>query len=60
MIVEGETQHNEWTKIKHVPQERIVAVNLYPDTTPSLYSSPSPSYVLLPNPTATVTVSAAS
>ncbi|KAJ7253764.1 hypothetical protein B0H12DRAFT_1116519 [Mycena haematopus] len=25
-IVEGETQHNEWTKIKHVPQNRVVAV----------------------------------
>jgi hypothetical protein len=75
-IVEGETQHNEWTKIKHVPQARVVAVfdgswrgrirwrrvgvNSYPDTTPSSYSSPSPSHVSLPVPTATVTASAAS
>ncbi|KAJ6532767.1 hypothetical protein DFH09DRAFT_1182229 [Mycena vulgaris] len=54
----GETQHNEWTKVKHVPQARVVAVfdgswrnrirwrrvgvNSYPDTTPSSYSSPFP------------------
>ncbi|KAJ7201581.1 hypothetical protein GGX14DRAFT_655376 [Mycena pura] len=25
-VVEGETQHNEWTKVKHVPQTRVVAV----------------------------------
>ncbi|KAF7348577.1 hypothetical protein MVEN_01375300 [Mycena venus] len=75
-IVEGETQHNEWTKIKHVPQARVVAVfdgswrgrirwrrvgiNSYPDTTPSSYSSPSPSHVSLPVPTSTSTPSAAS
>ncbi|KAJ7201583.1 hypothetical protein GGX14DRAFT_699341 [Mycena pura] len=56
-VVEGETQHNEWTKVKHVPQTRVVAVfdgswrgrirwrrvgvNSYPDATPP--SSPSPS-----------------
>ncbi|KAJ7150947.1 hypothetical protein C8R43DRAFT_1005687 [Mycena crocata] len=66
-VVEGETQHNEWTKVKHVPQTRVVAVfdgswrnrirwrrvgvNSYPDTTPSSYSSPSPSHTSLPTPT---------
>ncbi|KAJ7698567.1 hypothetical protein B0H17DRAFT_1196675 [Mycena rosella] len=66
-VVEGETQHNEWTKVKHVPQGRVVAVfdgswrnrirwrrvgvNSYPDTTPSSYSSPSPSHTSLPTPT---------
>ncbi|KAJ7098250.1 hypothetical protein C8R44DRAFT_356962 [Mycena epipterygia] len=66
-VVEGETQHNEWTKVKHVPQNRVVAVfdgswrnrirwrrvgvNSYPDTTPSSYSSPSPSHTSLPTPT---------
>ncbi|KAJ7154660.1 hypothetical protein C8R46DRAFT_441148 [Mycena filopes] len=66
LVVEGETQHNEWTKVKHVPQARVVAVfdgswrsrirwrrvgvNSYPDTTPSSYSSPSPSHVSLPVP----------
>ncbi|KAJ7016568.1 hypothetical protein C8F04DRAFT_1105101 [Mycena alexandri] len=65
-VVEGETQHNEWTKVKHVPQARVVAVfdgswrnrirwrrvgvNSYPDTTPSSYSSPSPSHTSLPVP----------
>ncbi|KAJ6469431.1 hypothetical protein C8R45DRAFT_908853 [Mycena sanguinolenta] len=74
-IVEGETQHNEWTKIKHVPQNRVVAVfdgswrnrirwrrvgvNSYPDTTPSSYSSPSPSHVSLPVPTANPTAASA-
>ncbi|KAJ7718684.1 hypothetical protein DFH07DRAFT_933493 [Mycena maculata] len=66
-VVEGETQHNEWTKVKHVPHNRIAAVfdgcwrnrirwrrvgvNSYPDATPSSYSSPSPSHVSLPTPT---------
>ncbi|KAJ7484378.1 hypothetical protein FB451DRAFT_1232295 [Mycena latifolia] len=65
-VVEGETQHNEWTKVKHVPQARVVAVfdgswrnrirwrrvgvNSYPDATPSSYSSPSPSHTSLPIP----------
>ncbi|KAJ7636907.1 hypothetical protein FB45DRAFT_907678 [Roridomyces roridus] len=66
LVVEGETQHNEWTKIKHVPHSRVVAVfdgswrgrirwrrvgvKSYPDTTPSSYSSPSPSHASLPVP----------
>ncbi|KAF7338731.1 hypothetical protein MSAN_02195300 [Mycena sanguinolenta] len=74
-VVEGETQHNEWTKIKHVPQNRVVAVfdgswrnrirwrrvgvNSYPDTTPSSYSSPSPSHVSLPVPTTNPTAASA-
>ncbi|KAF8217709.1 hypothetical protein K438DRAFT_1795517 [Mycena galopus ATCC 62051] len=74
-VVEGETQYNEWTKIKHVPQNRVVAVfegswrnrirwrrvgvNSYPDTTPSSYSSPSPSHVSLPVPTANPTAASA-
>ncbi|KAJ7705863.1 hypothetical protein B0H16DRAFT_1747006 [Mycena metata] len=61
---EGDTQHNEWTKVKHVPQARLVAVfdgswrnrirsrrvgvNSYPDTTTSSYSSASPSHASLP------------
>nr|GAT46670.1 predicted protein [Mycena chlorophos] len=65
-VVEGETQHNEWTKVKHVPQNRVVAVfdgswrgrvrwrrvgvGSYPDVTPSSYSSPSPSHVSLVPP----------
>ncbi|KAJ6572107.1 hypothetical protein B0H19DRAFT_1132582 [Mycena capillaripes] len=65
-VLEGETKHNEWTKVKHVPQARVVAVfdgswrgrirwrrvgvNSYPDTTPSSYSSPSPSHTSLPTP----------
>ncbi|KAK7046900.1 hypothetical protein R3P38DRAFT_2876652 [Favolaschia claudopus] len=75
-IVEGETQHNEWTKVKHVPPARVVAVfdgswrgrirwrrvgvNSYPDTTPSSYSSPSPSHVSLLPPPGDVSASAAS
>ncbi|KAJ6616514.1 hypothetical protein B0H10DRAFT_2037435 [Mycena sp. CBHHK59/15] len=66
-VVEGETQHNGWTKVKHVPQNRVVAVfdgswrsrirwrrvgvNSFPDATPSSYSSPSPSHASLPTPT---------
>ncbi|KAJ7054499.1 hypothetical protein C8F01DRAFT_491872 [Mycena amicta] len=65
-VVEGDTQHNEWTKVKHVPLPRVVAVfdgswrgrvrwrrvgvGSYPDTTPSSYSSPSPSHVSLVPP----------
>ncbi|KAJ6491264.1 hypothetical protein C8R47DRAFT_1319606 [Mycena vitilis] len=65
-VVDGETQHNQWTKVKHVPQTRVVAVfdgswrgrirwrrvgvNSYPNTTPSSYSSPSPSHVSLAAP----------
>ncbi|KAJ7089220.1 hypothetical protein B0H15DRAFT_780149 [Mycena belliarum] len=65
-VVEGETQHNEWTKVKHVPKDRVVAVfdgswrsrirwrrvgmNSYPDNAPSAYSSPSPSHTSLPTP----------
>ncbi|KAF7291928.1 hypothetical protein MIND_01218200 [Mycena indigotica] len=65
-VVEGDTQHNEWTKVKHVPLPRVVAVfdgswrgrirwrrvgvGSYPDTTPSSYSSPSPSHVSLAVP----------
>jgi hypothetical protein len=66
-VVDGETQHNEWTKVKHVPHARVVAVfdgawkgrirwrrvgvKSYPDLTPSSHSSPSPSHVSLPTPT---------
>ncbi|KAJ7931274.1 hypothetical protein B0H13DRAFT_861971 [Mycena leptocephala] len=66
-VVDGETQHNEWTKIKHVPHARVAAVfdgawkgrirwrrvgvKSYPDLTPSSHSSPSPSHVSLPTPT---------
>lgn len=63
-IYEGETLHEEWTKIKHVPQSRIVAAfdgtwrghirwrrvgsGSYPHTTPSSASSPMPSHETLP------------
>ncbi|KAF7323647.1 hypothetical protein MKEN_00585400 [Mycena kentingensis (nom. inval.)] len=62
-VVDGETQHNEWTKVKHVPLPRVVAVfdgswrgrirwrrvgvGSYPNATPSYASSPSPSHTSL-------------
>jgi len=68
-IFEGETQQEEWTKIKHVPQSRIVAAfdgtwrghirwrrvgsGSYPHTTPSSASSPTPSHETLPRSTFT-------
>jgi hypothetical protein len=65
-IFEGETQHEEWTKVKHVPQSRIVAAfdgtwrgNIRwrrvgsLQTTRSSSSSPSPSHETLPGSSAT-------
>lgn len=62
LVHEGDTE--EWTKIKHVPQSRIVAVfdgtwrgqirwrrvglGSYPQTTSSSSSSPVPSHATLP------------
>ncbi|KAG6854413.1 hypothetical protein C0991_006955 [Blastosporella zonata] len=63
-VHDGETEHLEWTKVKHVPQSRVVAVfdgtwrglirwrrvglGSYPSVTSSAASSPSPSHVTLP------------
>lgn len=63
-IHEGETEHEGWTKVKHVPQARVVAVfdgtwrglirwrrvglGSYPQVTASSASSPVPSHATLP------------
>ncbi|RDB30329.1 Oxysterol-binding protein-like protein 1 [Hypsizygus marmoreus] len=63
-VHEGETQHLAWTKVKHVPHHRVVAVfdgswrghirwrrvglGSYPQVTSSASSSPSPSHETLP------------
>lgn len=60
IVHEGETEHEEWTKVKHVPTDRVVAVfdgswrgqirwrrvgaGSYPNTFSSVASSPSPSH----------------
>ncbi|KAG5652504.1 hypothetical protein H0H81_004817 [Sphagnurus paluster] len=60
----GDTEHEEWTKVKHVPQSRVVAVfdgswrghirwrrvglGSYPRVTSSSSSSPVPSHETLP------------
>ncbi|KAF8621236.1 hypothetical protein AX15_007949 [Amanita polypyramis BW_CC] len=65
-IFDGETQHEDWTKVKHVPTSRVVAVfdgtwrgkirwrrvgsGSYPDPISSTASSPSPSHTHLPPP----------
>ncbi|KAF5350987.1 hypothetical protein D9756_008295 [Leucocoprinus leucothites] len=65
-VHEGETEHEEWTKVKHVPADRIVAVfdgswrghirwrrvggGSYPNAFSSSASSPSPSHEHLPTP----------
>ncbi|KAF9064281.1 hypothetical protein BDP27DRAFT_1333809 [Rhodocollybia butyracea] len=65
-VFDGETQHEEWTKVKHVPPSRVVAVfdgswrghvrwkrvgtGSYPGATSSSASSPNPSHVTLPSP----------
>ncbi|KIK70294.1 hypothetical protein GYMLUDRAFT_53358 [Collybiopsis luxurians FD-317 M1] len=65
-VFENETQHEEWTRIKHVPPTRVVAVfdgswrghirwkrvgtGSYPAATSSSASSPNPSHVALPSP----------
>jgi hypothetical protein len=62
--VEGDETHEAWTKVKHVPHSRVVAVfdgtwrgqvrwrrvgaGSYPQTTSSSASSPIPSHVTLP------------
>ncbi|KAF9441610.1 hypothetical protein P691DRAFT_812344 [Macrolepiota fuliginosa MF-IS2] len=64
-VHEGDTEHEEWTKVKHVPTNRVVAVfdgswrghirwrrvgtGSYPDVR-STSSSPSPSHERLPVP----------
>ncbi|KAG6917623.1 hypothetical protein DXG01_001855 [Tephrocybe rancida] len=63
-VHDGDTEHEEWTKVKHVPQSRVVAVfdgtwrglirwrrvglGSYAQLSPSSASSPSPSHVTLP------------
>ncbi|KAG6843774.1 hypothetical protein H0H87_000569 [Tephrocybe sp. NHM501043] len=63
-VHDGDTDYAEWTKVKHVPQSRVVAVfdgnwrghirwrrvgfGSYPNITSSAASSPSPSHVTLP------------
>ncbi|KAF8067761.1 hypothetical protein FPV67DRAFT_1493418 [Lyophyllum atratum] len=63
-VNEGETEPNEWTKVKHVPRSRVVAVfdgtwrglirwrrvglGSYPQATSTASSSPSPSHETLP------------
>ncbi|GLB39104.1 putative OSBP family protein [Lyophyllum shimeji] len=63
-VNEGDTEHNEWTKVKHVPHSRVVAVfdgswrghirwrrvglGSYPQVTSSAASSPVPSHETLP------------
>ncbi|KAF5382348.1 hypothetical protein D9757_012713 [Collybiopsis confluens] len=65
-VFENETQHEEWTRIKHVPPSRVVAVfdgswrgnirwkrvgtGSYPAATSSSASSPNPSHTALPSP----------
>ncbi|CAK5272071.1 unnamed protein product [Mycena citricolor] len=62
-VVDGETQHEKWTKVKQVPQNRVVAVfdgswrgrirwrrvgaGSYPQVTSSTSSSPNPSHATL-------------
>ncbi|KAJ3776424.1 hypothetical protein FB446DRAFT_721358 [Lentinula raphanica] len=64
-VYEGETQHEEWTRVKHVPHSRIAAVfdgswrglirwkrvglGSYPAATSSASSSPNPSHIALPS-----------
>ncbi|KAF9003331.1 hypothetical protein BDQ17DRAFT_1356014 [Cyathus striatus] len=66
-VHEGDMQHEEWTKVKHVPHSRIVAafdgtwrghirwrrvgVGSYPAVSSSVASSPNPSHSQLPHPT---------
>ncbi|TFK41440.1 hypothetical protein BDQ12DRAFT_677985 [Crucibulum laeve] len=66
-VHDGDTQHEEWTKVKHVPQNRIVAIfdgtwrghirwrrvgaGSYPTAISSVASSPNPSHSQLPTPT---------
>jgi hypothetical protein len=66
IVHDGETEHEEWTKVKHVPTDRVVAVfdgswrgrirwrrvgaGSYPNTFSSAASSPSPSHEHLPTP----------
>ncbi|KAF5340300.1 hypothetical protein D9611_007865 [Ephemerocybe angulata] len=66
VVHDGETEHEGWTKVKQVPQNRVAAVLdgtwkghirwkrvgalSYPHTTSSSASSPSPSHVQLPKP----------
>ncbi|KAL0958030.1 hypothetical protein HGRIS_000206 [Hohenbuehelia grisea] len=63
---EGDTVHEEWTKVKHVPQSHVVAVfdgswrgrirwrrvgsGSYPIVTSSAASSPTPQHATLPVP----------
>ncbi|KAF5383276.1 hypothetical protein D9615_005046 [Tricholomella constricta] len=63
-VHEGDTEHKEWTKVKHVPQSRVVAVfdgswrgqirwrrvglGSYPQLKSSAASSPVPSHETLP------------
>jgi len=65
-VAEGEAQPDEWTKVKDVPQSRVVAIfdgswrhrirwrrvgaGSYPNTTSSSASSPTPSHTPLPTP----------
>ncbi|KAJ3565237.1 hypothetical protein NP233_g7764 [Leucocoprinus birnbaumii] len=65
-VHEGDTEHEEWTKVKHVPSDRVVAVfdgswrghirwrrvggGSYPNAFSSSASSPSPSHEHLPTP----------
>ncbi|KAJ3998092.1 hypothetical protein F5050DRAFT_1873306 [Lentinula boryana] len=64
-VPEGDTQHEEWTRIKHVPHSRVAAVfdgswrglirwkrvgpGSYPAATSSAASSPNPSHIALPS-----------
>ncbi|KAJ3935754.1 MAG: hypothetical protein NXY57DRAFT_957850 [Lentinula lateritia] len=64
-VFEGDTQHEEWTKVKHVPHSRVAAVldgswrgvirwkrvgsGSYPAATQSASSSPNPSHIALPS-----------
>ncbi len=64
VVHEGETGYEEWTKVKHVPKNRVVAVfegtwrglvrwrrtENFAAATSSVASSPSPSHVQLPRP----------
>ncbi len=65
-VHDGDTSHEEWTKVKHVPTSRVVAVfdgswrghirwrrvggGSYPNALSSSASSPAPSHEHLPTP----------
>jgi hypothetical protein len=71
-VFDGDNQHEEWTKVRHVPASRIVAVfdgswrdqirwkrvgtGSYPDLSSSTASSPAPSQIHLPHSTSSATL----